>query len=55
MKDLMTKKERQKMERRREIAEALENGKTYDQIKHELGTSTSTIAKVAELMEGSAE
>lgn len=55
MNDLMTKKERKTLERRHEIAEALKNGKTYDEIKRELGTSNATIAAVVKLMERSEE
>lgn len=55
MKDLMTKKERKNLERRYEIAEALKQGKTYDEIRHELGTSNTTISAVAKMLERSAE
>lgn len=51
MKEYMTNKEKNIIKKREAIAEALKQGKTYDQIKRELGTSTTTIAAVVKMLE----
>ena len=55
MKDLMTEKERNIIKKREAIADALKQGKTYDEIKHELKTSTTTISAVVKLLERNGE
>ncbi len=55
MKDLMTQKERNIIKKREAIADALKQGKTYDEIKRELKTSTTTISSVVKLLERNGE
>lgn len=55
MKELLTKQEKKNLERREAIAEALEQGKTYDEIRRELNTSNTTISAVVKLLERSGE
>ena len=51
-KELLYQHEREAQEKRRQIAAKLACGWTYEQIKRELNTSSSTISSVKKLMGG---
>lgn len=46
------KHEAEKQEKRKSIAKAISEGKTYREIEAELSTSSATISAVKKLMEG---
>ena len=50
--ELRYQHERERQKKRRDIAVALECGWSYDKIKRELGTSSSTISSVKKMMGG---